>query len=272
MSDYQRRLLAVGDIHGHREKLEALMEMVKPTSEDKIVFLGDYIDRGPDSSGVIDYLLDFCRKFPWTETVFLRGNHEQMFLDALADRRDIGPSHRKLRDMSNWAKSEPDPDDLGLFLSNGGRATLESYGLSLYSRADCMLIPEEHIDFLKSTRFYHEETVDLFVSGESIQKKFLFVHAGIAPVRRWKGFDPEKQDKFDLLWIRPPFINSKSRFGGRIVVHGHTHGLEVPGKKRHKISLDSGVYLDGSKKYGSGKQSGRLTCCDVLTRECWQAG
>ncbi|MRR06064.1 MAG: serine/threonine protein phosphatase [Deltaproteobacteria bacterium] len=272
MSDYQRRLLAVGDIHGHREKLGTLMEIVKPTSEDKIVFLGDYIDRGPDSSGVIDYLLDFCRQFPWTETVFLRGNHEQMFLDALTDRRDMGPSHIKLRDMSNWAKYELHRHDWDLFLMNGGHTTLESYGVSLDSRADCMLIPEEHIDFLKSTRFYHAETVELPGSVGAIQKEFLFVHAGIPVVRSWKGFDPEKQDKFDLLWIREPFINSKSRFGGRIVVHGHTQSLDVPGTAPNRINLDSGVYAHGSDARDPDKRYGKLTCCDVLTRECWQAG
>lgn len=81
------KLLAVGDIHGYLDKLEKLMTQVCPTQEDQVVFLGDYVDRGPNSAGVIDYLIGFARTFP--KTVFLQGNHEQMMLDFLHDRRRI---------------------------------------------------------------------------------------------------------------------------------------------------------------------------------------
>lgn len=76
------RLLAVGDIHGYRTKLSALMKKVQPTQEDRVIFLGDYIDRGPDSPGVINYLIEFAREFP--NTVFLAGNHDHLFVSMLS--------------------------------------------------------------------------------------------------------------------------------------------------------------------------------------------
>jgi serine/threonine protein phosphatase 1 len=104
MKNPDRRLLAVGDIHGHREKLSRLLELVAPTGQDQVVFLGDYIDRGPQSREVIEELLAFRQRFP--QTVFLRGNHEQILLDALVEegktatcRQDGFPDWR-LRDRS----------------------------------------------------------------------------------------------------------------------------------------------------------------------------
>jgi len=75
------RLIAIGDIHGHLDKLERLLQLIMPTDNDKLVFLGDYIDRGPDSAGVVDHLIQLPDRFP--QTVFLRGNHEQVAMDAL---------------------------------------------------------------------------------------------------------------------------------------------------------------------------------------------
>jgi serine/threonine protein phosphatase 1 len=126
------RLLAVGDIHGHLNLLRKLMLQVSPCEEDQVVFLGDYIDRGPDSRGVIDYLLEFRQQFP--ATVFLKGNHEAMLLDYLA-------GHDRL-----------------LYLLNGGTSTLASY-----NRQGQVRLPEEHLDFLHRLRLYHETDRFLFV-------------------------------------------------------------------------------------------------------------
>jgi serine/threonine protein phosphatase 1 len=112
------RLLAVGDIHGCLDHLERLMARVEPTAADRVVFLGDYIDRGPDGKGVIDYLIDFGRRFP--RSVFLKGNHEAMFLDFLAGREQL------------------------LYLYNGGGTTLESY-----QKESGIRIPKAHLDFLE---------------------------------------------------------------------------------------------------------------------------
>jgi len=126
------RWLAVGDIHGCLDQLIELMERVNPTSADRVVFLGDYVDRGPASAGVIDYLVEFAVTFP--DTVFLRGNHEQMFLDYL------------------------DEQDQAMFLINGGQQTLDSY------RASRMWpIPASHRSFLDSSRYYLESEQHIFV-------------------------------------------------------------------------------------------------------------
>jgi len=113
------RLLAVGDIHGCLDHLQRLMDKVGPTDVDRGVFLGDYIDRGPDGKGVLDYLVDFGCRFP--RSVFLKGNHEAMFLDFLAGRNQM------------------------LFLYNGGSTTLESY-----QEGTGVRIPKAHLDFLES--------------------------------------------------------------------------------------------------------------------------
>jgi len=127
------RVLAVGDIHGQREKLARLMEKVKPTPEDELVFLGDYIDRGPDAKGVIEYLIALQKRLPRAH--FIRGNHEQMLLDYLEE-----------------------GDELGFYLYNGGGATLSSYERD--GRPD---IPLHHLEFLRNLPFYHQTDEFIFV-------------------------------------------------------------------------------------------------------------
>lgn len=126
------RLIAVGDIHGCLDQLKVLMNQVRPGLADQIVFLGDYIDRGPASFGVIDYLLTFVKSFP--ATVFLRGNHEQMFSDYLEKRNPT------------------------TFLLNGGRQTLTSY-----KQAGCWPIPEAHRRFLRTLINVYETEDHIFV-------------------------------------------------------------------------------------------------------------
>ena len=117
------RLLAIGDIHGCLDQLLALVARVKPAPNDRIVFLGDYIDRGPDSAGVIEHLIEFGAAFP--QSVFLRGNHEQMFLDYL------------------------DGIDTINFLINGGTNTLNSYNAKGW-----LPVPDAHIAFLQNLSNY----------------------------------------------------------------------------------------------------------------------
>lgn len=141
----RQRLLAVGDIHGCLDHLERLMDRVAPTPSDRIVFLGDYIDRGPDGRGVIDYLIDFGRRFP--KSVFIKGNHEAMFLDFLAGRNP-------------W-----------LFLYNGGASTLESY-----REEGGVRIPKTHLDFLENLPLYYETGGFIFVHagmrpGKSLEEQ-----------------------------------------------------------------------------------------------------
>ncbi|OEU64353.1 MAG: hypothetical protein BA870_06000 [Desulfuromonadales bacterium C00003094] len=126
------RLLAVGDIHGCRDLLQELLRQVAPCAEDQVVFLGDYIDRGPDSRGVIDYLLDFRQR--WPQTVFLKGNHEAMLLNFL-------DGHERLR-----------------YLLNGGETTLYNY-----REKGQLTIPPSHLQFLRDLRLYFETEHHLFV-------------------------------------------------------------------------------------------------------------
>jgi serine/threonine protein phosphatase 1 len=217
------RLYAVGDIHG---RTDLLTRMLARIAEDAaagapgrrvLIFLGDYVDRGPDSAGVLDILIDHIPD--GFESVFLMGNHEQFMLDFL-DKGIMGES---------W-------------LSNGGRATFSSYGLDALGfflgnrtladlRADLMeALPDRHRRFLDGLRPCHRE-------GD-----YFFVHAGVRP-----GIPLERQDPFDLLWIRGLFLNSRQDFGA-VVVHGHSIEPE-PDVHANRIGIDTGAY-----------QSGRLTC------------
>ena len=126
------RLLAVGDIHGSLERLKGLMALVRPEGRDRVVFLGDYIDRGPDGKGVIDYLIAFGVRFP--NSIFLKGNHEEMFLDFLNERDQLG------------------------FLVNGGETTLASY-----RKEGGINIPKAHLDFLEKLPTSFETDQFIFV-------------------------------------------------------------------------------------------------------------
>jgi serine/threonine protein phosphatase 1 len=190
-----------------------------------------------------------------------------MFLDALSVFRNMGPSFRGLREISGKATKQLDPDAWGLFMTNGGETTLESYNAYQGFNVDFTAIPGEHIDFLKETLFYHEETVEVAMESGTENQIFLFVHAGIAP-----GVPLEQQDPKDFLWIRDQFLHSNSRFDGRIVVHGHTPNEDVPTKAPRRICVDSGVYMSGPVNKYSTKTWGKLTCCNVLTRDIWQVG
>lgn len=209
------RLLAVGDIHGCYDKLLALMKNVAPKPRDRLVFLGDYIDRGPDSRRVLDALIDLRRSLP--RTVCLRGNHEQMLLDAL--RGDI--------------------EAVALYLYNGGVTTLANYD------DDLSTLPAEHLGFLRALPLYHEE------------EGFIFVHAGLRP-----ELSLEEQAEQDLLWIREEFLESDYDWG-KTVVHGHSPrpGVEF---RPNRIGLDTGAFLQAAGGYG------RLSCCEVRTRQLWQ--
>jgi len=204
------RLLAVGDIHGCLDQLNALMTQVAPTLGDQVIFLGDYVDRGPASSSVIDYLIEFGSALP--ATVFLRGNHDQMFADYL------------------------DGHEPTMFLMNGGLKTLGSY-----QNNGQWPIPSSHRTFLEALLNVYET------------EDHIFVHAGLRP-----GIPLAEQDITDLLWIRREFITSDYSWG-KTVVYGHTP-LEAPLLTETRVGLDTGCVY--------GRQ---LTCCDVYTRQIWQA-
>lgn len=209
------RVYAIGDIHGRADLLDQLHDLIEAdlsTAPEKavIVYLGDYVDRGPDSHGVIERLTR--HRFPGVETVALLGNHEDMllqFLDA--------------------------PYGASLWLTNGGDATLRSYHVRIPASFDDFLMAQRAL--LGAMPRHHKQ----FLAGLPVQVQFgdyLFVHAGIRP-----GLPLDRQSREQMIWIRDVFLNSESDHG-LIVVHGHTivHDVEwMP----NRIGVDTGAYTTG---------------------------
>ncbi len=212
------RAYAIGDIHGRLDLLQPLLAKIaedaraRPHKKTYVVFLGDLIDRGPDSAGVVEWLRGYKPDF--ATPIFLAGNHEEVMLRVLGGEPDI------LRD---WLKF-------------GGAECLASYGVDAAAltrmepdKAVELLrtkVPSAHIEFL-------EGFADTFRFGD-----YLFVHAGIRP-----GIPLEEQDQFDLRWIREPFLSGTHEHGP-IVVHGHTIVTEVE-ERAHRICIDTGAYHSG---------------------------
>jgi serine/threonine protein phosphatase 1 len=171
-------------------------------SSDRVIFLGDYIDRGPDSQGVVNYLLDW-RSRQSLATVFLKGNHEDMFLSYLGLAGKHGDA----------------------FLFNGGAATLASYGISPAESPPQILsrVPPDHVRFFKELRTHYA------------MERFLCVHAGVHPQKSLG-----QQSEEELLWIRDPFIQHTHSLP-YTVIFGHTPHRDVFFHLPYKIGLDTGL-------------------------------
>lgn len=228
------RLYAIGDIHGRVDLLQQLLEKIDKDRSDTdksvrttLVFLGDYIDRGPQSQAVLDMVATFAP--PDMTVIRLRGNHEQILIDLL----DPAPDLPAL--FANW-------------LGFGGRETLASYGvassliygddLDALHQALLASLPARHQNFLK-------ETVLSYQRGD-----YFFCHAGVEP-----GIAFAHQRPRDLLWMREPFLSSKLNLGG-VVVHGHTIDRQIQ-IRPNRIGIDTGAYatnvltavvLEGNKR------------------------
>jgi diadenosine tetraphosphatase ApaH/serine/threonine PP2A family protein phosphatase len=193
------RVFAIGDIHGCVDELNTLLTQLAPKPDDTLVFLGDYIDRGPTPKGVVDRLLRLRES---TGCVFLKGNHEDMFLDFMG----LGGRYGEA------------------FLYNGGGATLRSYGCHGCEGAEVAEhLPAAHREFYLQLQPYHRD-------GD-----FLFVHAGVRP-----GLRLEQQSAEDLMWIREEFTAQPHDLGCT-VLFGHTPFREVLVDLPYKIGLDTGV-------------------------------
>ena len=196
------RHFAIGDIHGCLDKLLTLMERIDVDwVHDTVVFMGDYIDRGPDSMGVVEYLLTLRKDHD--RVVFLKGNHEWMFLNFL--------DHREEQ----------------IYLFNGGRSTLKSYGISPDEQERKVKLPREHLGFFETLRSCYET------------ENYLFVHAGIRP-----GIPMEKQDPYDMIWIRNEFFLSAHGLK-KTVVFAHTPFRE-PFVGEKMIGIDTGAVYGGT--------------------------
>jgi len=211
-------LYAVGDVHGRLDLLDLLTSRIRRHAESlpadtikRIVMLGDYVDRGPESQGVIATLVGIPPE--GFERVCLKGNHESLMEGFLTD-----------------------PTLAGRWLKNGGLATLESYGIAPEAIAEATdawlsqqfaaILPESHRRFLsRLPLFYH--------CGD-----YYFAHAGVDPSLRL-----EEQSEESLMWIRKPFLTSRKDFG-RVVVHGHTI-VDKAEIHPNRIAIDTGAYAGG---------------------------
>ena len=206
------RIYAIGDVHGRLDLLTRLHMLIaadaaKAASGRRvIVYLGDYVDRGPDSRGVIDLLLN--QPLAGFEHVHLMGNHEDYLLQFL-ERAEVGP---------HWC-------------AYGGFDTLASYGVRAADfeaarRRLAEAIPPAHVAFMRGLKLTHAE------GG------YMFVHAGVKP-----GTALAEQRAEDLLWIRNEFLDSADNFGA-CVVHGHTI-VEAPEQRGNRIAIDTGAFFTG---------------------------
>ncbi len=218
------RLFAVGDVHGHLAHLDAMIELLRPGIADatarglkvELVLMGDYVDRGPDSLGVLRRVAELPGRLG-VPVHPLRGNHDHQLIDFILAQR-------------------PDRAALEAWAGNGGDTTLDELGVSeddilrsnpaaLAERARAAAGPEV-LDVLRRLELRHEVG------------PYAFVHAGVHPKRAL-----EEQGPREHLWLREPFLSARDWRQPFVVVHGHT--IRGPEVHPHRIAVDSGVYRTG---------------------------
>jgi serine/threonine protein phosphatase 1 len=207
-----RRVYAIGDIHGCAEQLINLHALIqedlarRPIASSLLLHVGDYVDRGVDTRGVIARLVDGS-PIPGMEVVNLMGNHENTMIEALNGDRAAA---------TDW-------------LFAGGRPSLQSYGVDPASPRESWRqhIPDSHMNFLRDLKLLHHE-------GE-----YVFVHAGVRP-----GVPLASQVRDDLLRMRQPFLYSEMNFGA-VVVHGHSP-VKAPVIRHNRIAIDTGAVFGGA--------------------------
>ena len=210
------RLFAIGDIHGCYDELVQLISVINPKTSDTLIFVGDYIDRGANSSAVLDFIIELGGR---CNVIALKGNHESMMQSAFLERdKDI-----RAKWVFNW-------------LRNGAHETLQSYGLGLDCFEDKERLPakvKEHLNFINSMPTYH------------ITATHIFVHATPRP-----NIEISEQDEMDLLWRREGRTEQQlgyDHISGKTVISGHT--AQANGKPKQlsdkNIIIDSGCFHTG---------------------------
>ncbi|MGZ3650044.1 MAG: metallophosphoesterase [Bdellovibrionota bacterium] len=172
----------IGDVHGCAEELKALIHKLPLDQNSTLLFLGDYVDRGPDSKAVIDTVLDLSEVY---RVIALKGNHEWL--------------------MEQYLANPNNPVASGNFILNGGSATLASYSAD----GATYTIPSSHRNFLKGLKLFHAT------------ESHFYVHAGIPPNYDFDSTTIDEKTAHQFLWIRNVFLESKVKWP-KIVVHGHT--------------------------------------------------
>ncbi len=207
------RVYAVGDVHGCLDQLAAIHAAIaedlaaRPTRDPWLIHLGDFVDRGPDSAGVIARLVDAPAPAGISAVINLIGNHEDLMLAAIDTATDAA---------------------VQLWMMNGGANSLHSWGISLGTEPTTWAarLPPAHLAFLRGLALHHT------IGG------YLFVHAGLRP-----GVPLAQQSRHDQLWIREPFLSSTADHGS-VVVHGHTPRAR-PEIRRNRIGIDTGAVMGG---------------------------
>jgi serine/threonine protein phosphatase 1 len=207
----ERRIYAIGDIHGCARQLDVLHALIRddlasrPVACALLLHIGDFVDRGPDSSGVITRLIDGS-PVAGTEMINILGNHESTMLEALSGEKAAA---------TDW-------------LFAGGKAALQSYGIDPETPPEqwAERVPVSHRGFLCGLPLIYRE------GG------YAFVHAGVRP-----GVPLEEQTRDDLLRSRQQFLHSEADFGA-VIVHGHTP-VKAPVVRHNRIAIDTGAVFGG---------------------------
>lgn len=211
----------IPDIHGYVKALEGLLSQIQPSKSDLLIFLGDYIDRGPDSKGVIDKVMQLQED--GYQIVALRGNHESYMLEAYYQALNMGGGFFQKKNQKQKA-----------WFEHGGKEALKSFGVK-----DLRKVPQKYIQWMEKTSLYYQTS------------EYIIVHAGL-------NFTLENpfEDEHAMLWIKD-FEVDPQKIGGRRVIHGHTpvsHEFMVETIESEEfdfIDLDNGVYMEGRNGFGN---------------------
>ena len=253
-TDKYKRILAIGDIHGNFSKLINVLKKAQLTSNDFLIFLGDYTDRGNENKKVMQFVLNL---YDQPNIVFLLGNHDEMLLEHFT-KCAYKVLHKQItiNDINNLSNSQ----FIDIFkemlvyynnyLPNGGQTTLQE--INIFNSDDIKL-------FKHYLQVIYELPMILPININN--KEYIFVHAGIDPNK-----DLDKQNIYDLLWIRDEFYDNY--MGDTTVVVGHTPTLAFNTSQplpifRHNniIMCDTGAFIP----------NGKLTIVDIMTKQYWQS-
>jgi serine/threonine protein phosphatase 1 len=226
-----KRTLVISDIHGEIKLFERLLADVNyNSSQDQLILLGDYVDRGPNSRKVLEKVIELKSD----GALVLKGNHEDMMIKALTTDEEYS--------WKNWINR------------NGGRKTLESYGLN-----ESEFVVQDDEQFIKP--MLHDETLDRHLNF--IQKldhfieleEYIFVHAGVHPIQPLEETDP-----YTFMWIREEFYSAYS--GQKTIVFGHTPAMHLHGKHSIFFGKNRIIGIDGGAVFG-----GQLNCLELPSKE-----
>jgi serine/threonine protein phosphatase 1 len=226
------RLIAIGDIHGCAKTLTSMIDQLMVTHEDTVVFMGDYVDRGDGVFSVIEQLIEFKEMFP--NTVFIKGNHEDMFI--------------------RYLKGEGGCDNARMFKYNGGTSTINNY-LEHLNITDTVQdpfawdkLPVSHQEFYDNLKVMYEHD------------QYVFVHAGVRPQVHLAD-----QLDHDMIWIRDEFLHWPLEvLKDRVVVHGHTP-MDRAELEKYNNKYGDKFNLDSACVFGV-----ELTAMDLLTGVVWR--